>query len=136
MLGVLSACGGPAKTAAVEKSKFDGTWAIESAELGGQVMPAEFNKTTSMTLSGDQYVVTVGQSPDRGTFRVDESKSPKTMDITGTEGPNKGKTIQAIYELTGDKLRVCYDLSGGNRPTEFASKPDSQLCLVTYHRGK
>ena len=34
------------------------------------------------------------------------------MDITGTNGPNKGKTFLVIYELKGDELRVCYDLSG------------------------
>src|SRR4051794_40819519 len=34
------------------------------------------------------------------------------MDITGTSGPNKGKTILAIYEQKGDTLRICYDLSG------------------------
>ena len=45
------------------------------------------------------------------------------MTITGTEGPNHGRTFPAIYELKGDTLRICYDLSGAKRPTEFKSIP-------------
>ena len=58
------------------------------------------------------------------------------MDITGTEGPNKGKTFQAIYELDGDTLKVCYDLSGKGRPTEFKTAEGTQLFLVIYTREK
>jgi uncharacterized protein (TIGR03067 family) len=58
------------------------------------------------------------------------------MDITGTDGPNKGKTILAIYERDGDTLRVCYDLSGKSRPTEFKTETGTQLFLVTYKREK
>ena len=58
------------------------------------------------------------------------------MDITGTDGPNKGETILAIYERDGDALRVCYDLSGKSRPTEFKTKAGTQLFLVTYKREK
>jgi hypothetical protein len=54
----------------------------------------------------------------------------------GTDGPNKGKTFLAIYELDKDSLKVCYDLSGKARPTEFKTKPDTTLFLVTYTREK
>ncbi len=56
------------------------------------------------------------------------------MAITGTKGPNQGKTIPAIYELNGDTLKVCYDLSGEGHPTEFQSKAGTKLFLVTYRR--
>jgi uncharacterized protein (TIGR03067 family) len=56
------------------------------------------------------------------------------MDILGTEGPNKGKTFLAIYELTGDSLKICYDLEGKTRPTEFRTNPGTQLFLVLYKR--
>ena len=51
------------------------------------------------------------------------------MNITGQKGPNEGKTFLAIYELKGDELRVCYDLTGKSRPAEFASKADTLLFL-------
>jgi len=58
------------------------------------------------------------------------------MDITGTEGPNKGKTILAIYERDGDTLRVCYDLSGKSRPSEFKTTEGTRLFLVEYKLQK
>ena len=83
-----------------------------------------------------KYTVLVGEGRDEGTVKRDPAKTPKTMDITGTKGPNEGKTFLAIYESKGDELRVCYDLSGKSRPTEFATKPETQLFLVKYKRAK
>jgi uncharacterized protein (TIGR03067 family) len=58
------------------------------------------------------------------------------LDIIGTDGPNKGKTFLAIYERDGDTLRICYDLSGKNRPKDFKSPEGTQHFLVTYKREK
>jgi len=114
----------------------DGTWLPEAAELSGVKYPDDVRKATKLVMKGDKYTVTVGTQSDRGTVKLDASVEPKTMDITGTDGPNKGKTFLAIYEHDGDTLRVCYDLSGKSRPTEFKSKPGTQLFLVTYKRQK
>ncbi len=113
-----------------------GTWLPSSAELAGKKLPDEVVKTIKLVLEDDKYTVTVGKGIDRGTCKLDPKAKPRTLDITGTEGPNKGKKILAIYERTGDTLRVCYDLSGKGRPTEFATKAGSQLFLVSYKRGK
>jgi uncharacterized protein (TIGR03067 family) len=114
----------------------DGTWLPATAELGGEKFPDEVRKTTKLVVKGDKYTVTVGKAVDKGTVKLNPSAKPKAMDITGTEGPNKGKTILAIYERNGDTLRVCYDLSGKNRPTEFKTEEGTLLFLVTYKREK
>ncbi len=110
----------------------DGTWLPAEIELAGKKLPDEIRKTMKLVVAGDKYTVTVGNKSDKGTLDLDASKSPKTIDIIGTDGPNKGKTILAIYEKSGDALRICYDLSGNDRPTEFKTKAGSQLFLVTY----
>ena len=114
----------------------EGTWLPSTAELGGKRFPDEVRKTIKLVVQGDRYTVTVGKVVDQGTIRLHPAAKPKAMDITGTDGPNKGKTILAIYERDGDTLRVCYDLSGKNRPTEFKTKEGTQLFLVTYKREK
>jgi uncharacterized protein (TIGR03067 family) len=114
----------------------EGTWLPTMAELAGEKFPDEGLKSITLTLSGSSYTVMVGKATDKGTVKLDPGKKPKTLDITGTEGPNKGKTFLAIYELKGDTLRVCYDLSGKARPEEFKTKADTQLFLVTYKRKK
>jgi uncharacterized protein (TIGR03067 family) len=119
----------------------DGTWQVSAAELGGKKWPEELCKMTRLILDGQNYTVMVGDAPDKGTIKVDSSAKPKSIDVTGTEGPNKGKTFPAIYELGkdkdgGDTLRICYDLSGQSRPTEFKSTEGTKLFLVTYTRAK
>jgi uncharacterized protein (TIGR03067 family) len=114
----------------------DGTWLPEKAELAGQPFPDEVRKTIKLVINGDKYTVTVGQAVDKGTVKRMPKATPKEMDITGTDGPNKGKTFLAIYERKGDTLRVCYDLSGKERPKEFKTAAGSQLFLVEYKRQK
>src|SRR5262245_50391694 len=58
------------------------------------------------------------------------------MDVEGVQGPNKGKNFLCIYELDGDTMRNCYELSGKSRPTEFKTTEGTQLFLVTYMREK
>ncbi len=60
----------------------------------------------------------------------------KTLDITGTEGPNKDRTILAIYERRETRCAVCYDLGGKNRPTEFKTAKGTPLYLVEYQLQK
>ena len=112
----------------------DGTWLAVTAELGGKPFPEEVRKSIKLVLNGDQYTVTVGMNPDKGTCKANPAANPKTLDITGTEGPNKGKTILAIYELKGDTLKVCYELGVAGRPKEFKTNEGTRLFLVTYKR--
>jgi uncharacterized protein (TIGR03067 family) len=128
----LAARGGDAK----DGDTLQGTWLPSTAEVGGKMLPDEVRKTIKLVVKDDKYTVTVGKAVDRGTLKLNPSAKPKEMDITGTEGPNKGKTILAIYERDGDTLRICYDLSGKGRPTEFKTKEGTQRFLVTYKREK
>jgi uncharacterized protein (TIGR03067 family) len=119
-----------------DKELMDGTWKPVAAELAGNPWSQKVLDSMKLTIKDDKYTVMVGDQRDEGTVTRDPKKSPKTMDITGQKGPNEGKTFLAIYELKGDELRVCYDLTGKSRPTEFATKADTLLFLVTYRRAK
>ena len=113
-----------------------GDWTPAKAELGGQPMPDAVLKSISLKLDNGKYEVFVGSAPDRGMYTIDATTTPRSMTITGTKGPNSGRTFPAIYELEGDTLRICYDLSGAKRPTEFKSIAGTRLYLVTYNRKK
>ncbi len=113
-----------------------GTWLPSTAELGGKAFPDEVLKTLKLVVKDDRYTVTVGKDVDQGSVKLNPAAKPKEMDITGTDGPNKGKTILAIYERDGDTLRICYDLGGKSRPTEFKTREGTRLFLVTYKREK
>lgn len=113
-----------------------GAWLPVMAELAGKMFPDEVRQTIKLVIKDDKYTVTLGKAVDRGTIKLQPAAKPKAMDIIGAEGPNKDKTILAIYEAKDDTLRICYDLSGKNRPTEFKTKEGTPLFLVTYKREK
>ena len=114
----------------------EGTWKVESAEAGGQKIESGDLMEIVVKITGDRYEVRIKDKLDGGTLKLDETQKPKTMDATDTEGDDVGKVVKAIYELSGDTLRVCYALEGGERPTEMKTKEGSPLLLMTYKREK
>jgi uncharacterized protein (TIGR03067 family) len=136
LVALLFACVSLGDESKESAKSLDGTWLAAEAELAGMKFPDEVRRSIKLVIADGKYTVTVGTMPDRGTCKLDPSKKPMTIDITGTEGPNKGKTFLAIYERNNDTLRVCYDLSGKSRPTEFKTTAGTQLFLVSYKKEK
>jgi uncharacterized protein (TIGR03067 family) len=122
---------------AQEAKKFQGTWTIESSVTGGQEIPRDQLKDFIVIYEGDKHTVKVGDKVIQvGTQKIDPSKSPKTIDVTMTEGPNKGAVMLGIYEFEGDTMKACFDPQGKKRPTEFKSTPGSQNFLNVHKRVK
>ena len=133
----------PKPTDAAEDAKRqNGIWKPAGAILGGEKLSREQLNKITLTIKDGAYEVAVdGEAhADKGTVSLDTSVTPKRMRIQGVEGPNKGKTILAIYSMgqteSGDTFRVCYDLSGKAFPTDFNSPKDSTHYLVGYRRQK
>ena len=125
-----------ADTKAPEKGTINGLWALSSGVMNGEKMDAEAAKAIHLSLASGKYSVKIGDDKDVGTYKTDETKTPHELTIVGTDGPNKGKTILAIYELKGGTLTVCYDMSGKAFPKKFESEPNTQSFLATYERLK
>jgi uncharacterized protein (TIGR03067 family) len=120
-----------------EVKKFQGTWTFESSVTGGKELPADQLKGLVLVFEGDKHTVKKGDDVLQvGTQKIDPSKSPKTIDVTMTEGPSKGAVMLGIYEFDGDTLKVCFDLEGKKRPTEFKSAPGSQNFVNVHKRVK
>jgi uncharacterized protein (TIGR03067 family) len=117
-------------------AEMSGTWVPTAAELDGEKLPEDAYKSIKLVLENEKYTVTVGEQVDEGTVKLDLESDPTGMEIKGTKGPNEGKTIPAIYELHDDTLKVCYNLEGKKRPTEFKTKAGSKHYLITYKREK
>ena len=123
-------------TRADDLKALEGKWKVETAEAQGKPAEAPELRELIVTITGDRYEILVNGETDRGSLKLDEMQKPKFMDATDTEGENVGKVIKAIYEVTGDTLRVCYAMKGDERPTEFATKEGTSLLLITYRREK
>lgn len=110
----------------------EGDWVPVSFELSGKKLPEAVFKDTRLILNDGHYTY----QNDQGTYKLVPVEKFKAMDITGIDGPNKGKTFPAIYELTGDTLRICYDLEGKTRPSEFSTQTGTKQFLASYKRAK
>jgi uncharacterized protein (TIGR03067 family) len=120
-----------------ELKKFQGAWTFESSESGGQKRPADQLKDLVLTFDGAKHTIKNGTKViEVGTQKLDLSKSPKAIDVTVTEGPNKGAVRLGIYEIDGDTMRACFDMGGKKRPTEFESPPGSETLLNVHKRAK
>ncbi len=132
MIGAITLC---VLATAPEKPKTNdnalaGTWEAVEDELGGKPLPPEVVRAGKLILSASEYQV----GNDIGTVEIDPTAKPTTITFNGIKGPNEGKTIPAIYELSGDVLCICYDLTGQKRPTTFVTKAGTSQLLVRYKK--
>jgi internalin A len=125
MTGLLLGADDP-KTDPVKKelAKLQGAWTVVSAELNGK--PDASRKGAHVVFAGDTFTRTSPAQSAKGTLKLDPAAKPATIDITFTDGPDKGKSLFGIYTLEGDTFKIC----SSPRPTEFSSKAGSQLLLV------
>lgn len=98
-----------------------GKWQAVRFEAKGKTLSGEQAKTMTITIQGNKMTLHEegGKSDEVGTFTLDPSKSPKTLDYT-TIKKSKSQS-KFIYELDGDELKLCWR-KGGDRPTKFSSE--------------
>lgn len=117
-----------------DHAALQGRWAIVKAEFAGEQMPALVAEKTEFELSAGTYVVRFDREPaDRGRYILGTSPLHRGITLIGVEGRNAGRTIPGIYQLVGDRLRVCFGIDG-QAPGGFATTPESSLYLATYRR--
>ena len=138
MIGVATAVVADDATDKKDKEKLQGTWQAVSGEKEGKDDPEAAKH--ALVFDGDKFMIKRGDKVFvEGTFKINASKSPKTMDIDITEGPEnvKNKTAQAIYALDGDDLTWCVAEPGSaERPEKLATKEGVQHMLVKLKREK
>lgn len=112
----------------------EGTWLPFKAELSGEIAPELALSKISLTLQTGAYSVEFGGEPtDSGTYELGFHTEIHTLTLVSLKGTNKGRTIPSIFQLVGDRLRVCYGLDG-ETPKTFAAPAGSKLYLVSYRR--
>ncbi len=133
-----SACLADDKAEAVqaELKRFEGTWRFVSMEFEGKAIPEDSFKDSQMTIVGDRFTTKGRGESAEGTFTVDPTASPKTIDIAIVSGSGKKATILGIYTLEGDTYTICSGLPNGPRATEFSAKAGSKRGLQVMKREK
>jgi uncharacterized protein (TIGR03067 family) len=108
-----------------ELAPLQGTWNV--TEVNGSAPQQQI----SLTITGAKYSETVdGTVDETGTIKVDNSKTPVTLDLLIAEGSSAGQTQLGIVEVKGDAMRCLLSAPGsGTRPSSF-DKGDGDLFVV------
>ena len=114
-----------------------GGWRMVLAFINGEELPADQAKSGELIIEDDQYRAKLGANATTSTIKIDSSKTPKEIDLTFTDGDQKGKTVKGIFKMVGDDLTICRGLTEMEaRPADFAAPVDSGLLLVIWKRSK
>jgi uncharacterized protein (TIGR03067 family) len=136
IVGLLSAADTKEDAVKKELKKLKGSWSATALEFAGQKAPADEAKKNKIMFDGDKVTFIEGDEKKQGTFKIDPTKKPATIDLIGTEGKEKGKTTKGIYALEGDSLKIAIGFKRDERPTEFATSKDVLVILFVLKRDK
>lgn len=114
-----------------------GSWTMASLVVNGDPTAGDQVHAGRLVIEGDQYVQTFSATAVPARFRVDPSRSPRSIDFTYASGPQAGKTVKGIYDLAAETLTVCRGLTESDpRPSRFEAPADSGRLLVVWTRAR
>jgi uncharacterized protein (TIGR03067 family) len=129
-----------------DSKKIQGTWGAVIFTLAGKE-EVKVDKPCSpedciikLLFDGEDMTILpfVHQETLKGTFKLDPTKTPKSIDVTfpPAEGKKKDQTLEGIYKFDGDTLEICFKSINGNgkRPNEF--KAGTYVNLFTFKKLK
>jgi uncharacterized protein (TIGR03067 family) len=120
--------------------RLSGAWTLSYGEVDGKPVPEAIRAQTKLITDRDKFSLSTGAqtgTSEEGTFTIDPTKKPKTVDSVQGTGPDKGKTFLGIYEIIDDNhKRACWAPAGKPRPNDFTSPPGSGHILQVWERAK
>jgi uncharacterized protein (TIGR03067 family) len=121
----------PKDIAVQDRNRLAGHWKIaddtkrteKTATKDGQYIGLVFtdNRLTLKTARGESFEATYTLKPD---------EKPKQITIRPRMGPDEAKTLYGIYELKGDRLRICWSENKEQRPRELKAQGGRTLLVL------
>jgi uncharacterized protein (TIGR03067 family) len=125
---------GEAKT---DLDRIQGTWEIVSLVEKGKKVAEDETKLLEIVVKGDRLVIKAkGNTLTEYSIKLDEKHKPRAMDMTITDGEDKGKIAPGIYALEGDGLKIAMDEDLKNRPASFDEKDTASCSVIALKRKK
>jgi uncharacterized protein (TIGR03067 family) len=114
-----------------------GKWVAVSIKQGGFSIPDDAVKSFKFDFDGKDYKNTGQGQSEEGGYKIDSSKSPKTIDFDIKTGNDKGKKQLGIYKLDGGKLTIVASPAGDEeRPKKFEPEEGSQVLVIVLESEK
>jgi uncharacterized protein (TIGR03067 family) len=114
--------------------KLQGSWAITSVETDAQKMSGAGLAGMKIVIRGGRFTsLGIGQTYE-GKIEIDQKKTPRTIDLVFTSGPQTGTRNLGIYKFGRTGWTLCLATYGDKRPRTFATKPGTGFALETLER--
>jgi uncharacterized protein (TIGR03067 family) len=112
--------------------QWQGTWKMVACTYEGQPQTADME----WVVNGNHYNIRLDHQLHRDPYMFKLNATQKHIDVFHHWTPpgTYGGSLKGIYEISGDTLTVCYDLTGQQYPTSFDANPGSRRVLYKFRR--
>jgi uncharacterized protein (TIGR03067 family) len=112
-----------------EMEGLQGTWVVTRVRRNRAIALGWAGST--VTLTGNQFTSQSGQTTvARGTWTVDPTQEPYSIDLHYTEGSDQGQKLEGLYQREGGAWVVLFSAPGQRRPASFLESEPDQLFLT------
>jgi uncharacterized protein (TIGR03067 family) len=120
--------------------ELEGTYKVTFMEKVGRISEKETNESLKITIKGDELTVVItekdGEKKEKkAKIKVETAKTPNTIDIVPSDGPEKGKTFPGIYKIEKGEVTVVFT-EKGDRPKDFKVEGDAVLIRLKKDEKK
>ena len=147
LLMMLASLAGAAPDDVADLKAMQGTWKLTSGEFNGQPAPEMILEKMQFTFKDDVLILmgpiaadaNAKEKPEFPKMKIvlDPKTSPKSIDFTLLNGPKKGDKGKGIYEIDGDRMKLCFTNEPSQaRPKDFKAAQGSQLASFALEREK
>jgi uncharacterized protein (TIGR03067 family) len=113
-----------------------GSWRGIAVEMSGQ-KPEGVAETLTLCFEGNSLTVLEhGDAGSSGTFRIDATKNPTTIDIVYSKDRNRDeRRAWGLYKIEGETLTIItVEGEEADRPKDFACEKGKGYTMVTLRR--
>ncbi len=119
-----------------ERKKYEGTWRVTFLQVDGkQADENDAKKIIVVNRADGTWTIRVdGKDISTGASTIDPTATPRAIDFTPSDGPDRDRKFLGIYEIRDKDRKLCFAPAGKSRPADFASRPGTGHILVIFQR--
>jgi len=122
-----------------DAKSIQGKWSVENLEHDTEKLD-DLAKVLKFAIDKDHLILAgsevILKDYAKIRYKIDSTVTPTIIDLTVTEGDQKDTTMEGIYELKGDTLKLCIKVVGKERPSKFETSENSNTALIVLKREK
>ena len=115
-----------------DTKRWQGTWKMVACTYDGEPQTADME----WIVDGDHYTIRLNGVSHEDPNMITLDASRKRVEVFHHDTPpgTYGGKLKGIYEVSGNSLTVCYDLTGQRYPESFDAKRGSRQVLYQFRR--